>query len=62
VGVPGDRVFASGAAGAGSMFSAFDNGKYYLSMSGAEIFLPSRTEDRPDGDLLEWHRDTVFRG
>jgi len=45
-----------------SLRDEFDNGKYYLSMSGAEIFFPSRTEHRPDGDLLEWHRDTVFRG
>jgi len=45
-----------------SLREDFDNGKYYLSMSGAEIFLPSRMEDRPKADLLDWHRDTVFRG
>jgi putative restriction endonuclease len=45
-----------------SLREDFDNGKYYLSMSGAEIFLPSRMEDRPKAEVLEWHRDTVFRG
>ena len=44
-----------------SLREDFDNGKYYLSMSGAEIFLPSRMEDRPKAERLDWHRDTVFR-
>ena len=45
-----------------SLKEDFDNGKYYLSMAGAELFLPSRVEDRPESELLEWHRDMVFRG
>ncbi len=40
----------------------FHNGEYYSSMSGAELWLPSRPLDRPKAELLEWHRDTVFRG
>jgi putative restriction endonuclease len=40
----------------------FDNGQYYLGMSGAEVWVPPRAEDRPEAELLNWHADTVFRG
>ena len=40
----------------------FDNGEYYYRMNGAEVWVPSRTDDRPNFELLEWHGDTVYRG
>jgi putative restriction endonuclease len=40
----------------------FDNGEYYYEIADSEIWLPSRAEDRPNAELLEWHGDTVFRG
>jgi putative restriction endonuclease len=40
----------------------FDNGEYYFSMSGTVLWRPPRSEDRPSAELLEWHRDTVFKG
>lgn len=39
----------------------FRNGEYYMSFDQREIWLPSRPEDRPARDALEWHADTVFR-
>ncbi len=40
----------------------FDNGEEYLKLHGTKLWLPSRSEDRPQRQLLEWHADTVFRG
>jgi len=39
----------------------FDNGEEYLQLSGAKLWLPGRSEDRPNREFLEWHADTVFR-
>lgn len=46
----------------GQLRDDFDNGEYYYAMAGSEIWLPSRAEDRPDTELLEWHGAMVFRG
>lgn len=40
----------------------FQNGEYYYSLEGSEVWVPPRERDRPASDLLEWHRDSVFRG
>jgi putative restriction endonuclease len=40
----------------------FDNGEEYFAMQGGELWLPSRPEDRPSREFLEWHRDGVFLG
>ena len=37
------------------------NGAFYYDMAGREIRLPEQADDRPDPDLLEWHRDVVFK-
>lgn len=39
----------------------FDNGEYYRTLEGTEIWLPRSPEDRPDPTFLEWHADVVFR-
>ena len=38
----------------------FANGEFYYSLEGQEISLPSRPEDRPSPEFLEWHADTQF--
>ena len=45
-----------------SLRDDYDNGEYYFSTSGSQVWLPSRMEDRPMEELLEWHQDNVFRG
>lgn len=40
----------------------YDNGQYYFAMNGSEIWTPTRPQDRPSPELLEWHSDSVFRG
>lgn len=40
----------------------FDNGEEYRKFAGKELWIPPLPEDRPDGQLLEWHADTVFLG
>jgi putative restriction endonuclease len=40
----------------------FNNGEYYNSLEGTEVWIPRHEKDRPDPELLAWHRDTVFRG
>jgi len=40
----------------------FDNGEPYYPLHGLEIARPSRLEERPNKEYLEWHADTVFRG
>lgn len=40
----------------------FDNGQYYFQFDGEPIALPTRPQDRPDAEALEWHSDSVFRG
>jgi putative restriction endonuclease len=39
----------------------FDNGEYYMSFDGCEVWVPRSPSDRPARDALEWHADTVFR-
>jgi len=38
----------------------FDNGKEYYALEGRTILLPTAPGDRPDGDLLAWHRKEIF--
>ena len=45
----------------GRLRDDFDNGEYYRSFDGREIWLPDRVDDRPAREALEWHTDTVFR-
>jgi putative restriction endonuclease len=40
----------------------FHNGRDYLRLAGRRIALPSRPQDRPDRELLDWHANVVFRG
>lgn len=40
----------------------FKNGKEYYALDGAEIWLPSDRESRPQPTALEWHADSVFMG
>jgi HNH endonuclease len=40
----------------------FHNGAYYYGFEGEPIRPPARQADRPAGEFLEWHGDTVFRG
>lgn len=40
----------------------FENGEPYVPFHGQEIWVPSRAEQRPLREFLEWHADTVFRG
>jgi putative restriction endonuclease len=41
----------------------FDNGEHYYQLErDGELWLPHRSEDRPNREFLEWHADTVFRG
>ncbi|TSA04525.1 MAG: HNH endonuclease [Nitrospiraceae bacterium] len=40
----------------------FDNGEHYYQFKGKQIWLPPRTEDRPNREFLEWHADAVFLG
>ncbi|MGH7412245.1 MAG: HNH endonuclease [Candidatus Methylomirabilis sp.] len=39
----------------------FDNGEEYLQLTGSKLWLPKRSEDRPNREFLEWHADVVFR-
>lgn len=39
----------------------FDNGEEYLQLSGTKLWLPKRSEDRPNREFLEWHADVIFR-
>jgi hypothetical protein len=34
--------------------------EFYYGLAGQEISLPSRPEDRPSPEFLEWHADTKF--
>ena len=38
------------------------NGKAYYALQGTKILLPSAPEEQPDAAMLEWHRDTLFKG
>jgi putative restriction endonuclease len=38
----------------------FENGEEYLQLSGKQIALPQRAEERPSRQHLEWHAGTVF--
>jgi HNH endonuclease len=39
----------------------FHNGGHYYKFSGNELWVPGSDVDRPNGEFLEWHGDTVFR-
>jgi putative restriction endonuclease len=39
----------------------FQNGRSYYGLGGAKIALPEREMWRPKRELLEWHRECVFR-
>jgi putative restriction endonuclease len=52
---PGYKVRVSGR-----LKKDFDNGEEYRKLAERELWLPSRAEDRPDPELLEWHADSVF--
>ena len=40
----------------------FGNGEQFYEHAGQSIALPPRHVDRPGGEFLEWHLETVFRG
>jgi putative restriction endonuclease len=39
----------------------FGNGEEFYRIAGQPISVPSRRTDRPAGEYLEWHRDTVYK-
>lgn len=45
-----------------SLREDFNNGRSYYALDGARIALPGDPNLRPEPDLLEWHREEVFRG
>lgn len=38
----------------------FANGEYYRQFAGSEIWVPPNAQDRPNGQFLDWHRQSVF--
>jgi putative restriction endonuclease len=40
----------------------YNNGHTYYPFAGREISLPHAMHERPDRELLGWHRDSVFLG
>jgi putative restriction endonuclease len=40
----------------------YANGREYYALEGRRITVPSKADDRPNPELLEWHGDVVFRG
>jgi putative restriction endonuclease len=40
----------------------FKNGRSYYGLDGTEVVVPSCETLRPHKELLEWHRQTIFRG
>ena len=40
----------------------FDNGEHYYQLDSSQLWMPNRSEDRPNREFLQWHADTVFRG
>jgi len=40
----------------------YDNGEHYFQFQGMKIWLPPRSDDRPNRAFLEWHADEVFLG
>jgi putative restriction endonuclease len=38
----------------------FANGEFYYRLEGEPIWLPTRPQDRPSPEYLEWHADTKF--
>jgi putative restriction endonuclease len=40
----------------------FENGRDYYAMHGAAIAVPTRTDRRPDRDVLTWHNESRFLG
>ena len=39
----------------------FGNGEQFYEHAGHPIALPPRRVDRPGGEFLEWHLDTIFK-
>jgi putative restriction endonuclease len=40
----------------------FDNGEQYYRLNKGSVWVPTRPEDRPNPEFLQWHADTVFKG
>ena len=40
----------------------WNNGRVYYEYDGLEIKVPDAVDERPDPAMLEWHRETVFKG
>jgi len=39
----------------------FGNGEQFYSRAGQLIAVPARRADRPQGEVLEWHLDEIFK-
>ena len=39
----------------------FDNGKYYFTFHGKNIYPPTEQINRPSSEFLTWHNDNIFR-
>lgn len=40
----------------------FNDGENYIRLHGSSIWVPDRPELQPDGAVLQWHNENVFRG
>ncbi|MXV79591.1 MAG: HNH endonuclease [Chloroflexi bacterium] len=45
-----------------SIREQFSNGRHYYAMHGSRIYVPHRTDERPDLAALEWHNENVYKG
>ena len=53
-----DQVFEVGQR----LRDEFSNGRSYYGLSGTRIAVPDHEEARPDRELLDWHRSTIYKG
>ena len=45
-----------------SIREQFSNGRHYYAMHGSRIYVPDRTEERPNLQALDWHNANVYKG
>lgn len=45
-----------------SIRDEFENGREYYALHGTKIFVPQRTDLRPNPEWLSWHNENIYRG
>ena len=45
-----------------SIREQFNNGRHYYAMHGSRIYVPDRSEERPNLQALDWHNANVYKG